>query len=150
GSEIVRVENGAGPVFGAGSNEPSQERNWQKIEWKLASGDRLLLETSIFQFDGQNPYAVVGGPKMPMYRVLELKKKALLGWKTFFKRNEYEAAFEVLNTLIRSTARFRQRQKEGAGASLLITKQSYQHARFGGHEYFNVADQVEVLSDFIL
>lgn len=146
GSEIVKIQNGMGPIFGAGSNEPSHEKNWQKIEWKLASGERILLETSVFQLDGQNPYAMPGGPQMPLYRTVELKKKSLFGWSVFFKKNQYEGCFDFLNILIRATDEFRTKRDE----SLLIVRHSYKHARFGHHEYFDVADKAESLSDFVL
>ena len=127
------------PMFGAGATQPSLERNFQTLEWRLPSGERLLFETSIFQLDGQNPYAIVAGPMLPMYRVLEIKKKRLIGWKTKKKLLEYSGAFAILNALIRTTSTYEEASAEGRAGDVLVEKRPYEHARFGNHEYFDVA-----------
>lgn len=139
------------PMFGAGASRPSEERNLQTLEWQLPSGERFRLETNTFQLDGKNAYATPGGPTMPMYRVLEVKKKGLIGWKTVAEAMEYDGGFAVLNALIRTTTIYRDAEAEGRGDDVLVKKRSYEHRRFGSHEYFTLAEEgpVEALTEFL-
>jgi hypothetical protein len=139
------------PMFGAGNDSPAQERNFQEIEWRLPSGDRVRFETWIFQLDGQNPYAQRGGPSMPMYRVLEIKKKGFIGWKTLAKAMEYRGGFAALNSLIRSTDTYQAAEAEGRGDEVQISKLSYVHGNFGEHEYYGLTEPapLEALTELL-
>lgn len=139
-AEVVKKTESQ-PMFGAGAQQPSQERNFQEIEWILPSGERVRLETSVFQLDGKNPYTLPGGPVMPMYRAFQFKRKRLLGWKKFAEGLEYSGGFALLNALIRTTDRYRRADEAGRADELLIRKKSYEHRRFGEHEYFAVVEE---------
>jgi hypothetical protein len=129
------------PMFGAGNTQPAIERNFQVLEWTLPSGERFLLETSVFQLDGKNPYAVRGGPTMPLYRMVELKKKGMIGWKKLGSLMEYSGGFALLNAVIRATKTYLSAVQAGQGGTVLIQKQEYEHANFGRHAFYGLAEE---------
>ncbi len=150
GSSLVSSRDG-GLIFGVGHNTPAFQRNYQSVQWKLANGAKICLETGVFQLDGQNINASPGGPDLPLYRTLVIKHKRLLRSSTIYEGNEFDGAFELLNCAIRSTT-VGNWALDAEPEEALVRLQEYEHDHFGTMEYYGVTDLIplEALCEFVL